>query len=484
MTWAGERVAYPRVVASVIGSSRRAPDSIRDDDRFARWWIGAIVVLTVAVTVAYAVAGTNFVLDDWFTLRNAHFDGAWAAAGDEQRVARPGAWLTYALVFGLIGRHPLPVLLLQGALALGTALLLFSLLRRFFAVSLAGTAAALWVLLPNHTSLEVWASASNIALSVFLLVAGGLLLASPRLDRTRCAAVGLVFAGSVLSYEATLPVAAAAALVLPWVVGRRLRWDAVTGAAIGLGAAALWIVSHWHPAKSVSREVADLTQMLGAHLGWGVAPDGPVADVLLLVGLAGIGVAVARVALPSLRSAAGPEEWAVVAGVVVVVLGTLPFALYLYAPLGAGDRFNAVSSLGGALAWAGILAMAWRAHRAIAVTGLAVLVGAAVVARVERVLRWSDAGADAVAILDGVRRTIPEPTGTIVIGPTPIQQDNVAAFLDQSNIDAAVQLEYDDRSVRGGITFSQAQFDEIPPDRRFDIREVSRLEGEAPPPTS
>src|SRR5829696_1017661 len=120
-----------------------------------QWFVIGIVALAVSVATAYAIAGTNFVLDDWYTLRNAHFDGAWAAAGENQRVARPGAWLVYALIFGAIGRHPLPVLLLQSGLSLASALLFFLLLRRLVPQALAGVAACLWLLLPNHTSLEV-----------------------------------------------------------------------------------------------------------------------------------------------------------------------------------------------------------------------------------------------------------------------------------------------------------------------------------------
>jgi len=443
--------------------------------------VAGIVLLAVGVVAGYAVAGTNFVLDDWFTLRNAHFDGAWGAAGDTQRVARPGAWITYALVFGAIGRHPLPVLLLQGAVTLATAVAFFALLRRLVRESLAGLATALWLILPNHTSLEVWASAANIALSVLLLVAGCLVLTSVRLGTWRLVVVAALFAGSVLSYEATLPVAATAAVALPWIVARRIRWDAVVAAAIGLGASAVWIVAHWNPAKDVSDEVVDLSQILGAHLGWGIAPEGVVADALLLAGLLGTAVALGRLVLPSWRPAAGSEEWIVLAGVVVVVLGTLPFAFYLYAPLGAGDRFNAVSSLGGALIWAGLLGLVWRAHRGLAAAGLVVLAGAALVARVERVMVWHKAGSDAVAILDGVHATIPDPDGTIVIGPHPIQEDNVAAFLDQSNINAAVQLEYDDPGVRGGLSFSPEQFDQVPVHLRFDIRDVSELRDEERP---
>lgn len=464
-------MTYPHAVATAVGTRRDATDATRS----TRSWVVVLVLVAVAVFAGYAAVGTNFVLDDWFTLAHARFDGAFGASGVDQRVARPGAWLVYALVFGAIGRHPLPILMLQTAMGGATAVVLFLTLRRVVRVELAGVAALLWLVLPNHTSLEVWASAANITLSVLLLVCGCYLLSAPRFDRSRVVGAAVLLALSALCYEATLPVAALAALAVPWSVGRRVRWDAVGACAVSLGLSALWIVTHWHPAKHVSKQVADLSQMIGAHLGWGIAPDGVVAEVLMLCGLAGIAFAAARVALPSLRARARSEEWLVVAGVVVVVAGTIPFAFYLYAPLGAGDRFNAISSLGGAMVWAGILGMVARARRGVALGGLAVLLLAGVVARAERVLLWHRAGHDAVAILDGVRAAIPDPDGTIVLGPAPIQQGNVAAFLDQSNVDAAMKVAYDDPHVQGGLTFSQTQFDAVPEHLRFDIRPVSQL---------
>lgn len=466
-------MTYPHPVTTAVGSRHTSDDTT---SLSTRAWLVVLVLVAIAVFAGYAAVGTNFVLDDWFTLAHARFEGAFSAAGADQRVARPGAWLVYALVFGAIGRNPLPILVLQSAMGGATAVLLFLTLRRLVREELAGVAALLWLVLPNHTSLEVWASAANIALAILLLVGGCFLLSSPRLGRAQVLGAAVVLAASVLCYEATLPVAALAAIAVPWLVGRRLRWDAVVACGVSLGSAALWIVAHWHPAKEVSKQLADLTQMIGAHLGWGVAPDGIVADVLMLCGLVGIAFAVARVALPSMRPRAGADEWLVVAGLVVVVLGTLPFAFYLYAPLGAGDRFNAVSSVGGAMAWAGIIGMVARARRPVALGALAVLLLAGVVARAERVLLWHRAGSDAVAILDGVRETIPDPDGTIVLGPTPIQQGNVAAFLDQSNVDAAVKVVYDDPDVQGGLAFSQTQFDEAPEHLRFDIRPVSELQ--------
>ena len=97
------------------------------------------------------------------------------------------------------------------------------------------------------------------------------------------------------------------------------------------------------------------------------------------------------------------------------------------------------------------------------------------VARVQRSVLWHRAAHDAVAIRDEARRAIPAPEGPIAIGPAPIQEQNVAAYLDQSNIAAALQLAYDDPDLRAVITFSDAEFDRFPASQRIDIRPLSLL---------
>lgn len=88
----------------------------------------ALAVLAVAVAIPYAVLGVGFVLDDWFALGNAHFDGALGAAGRESFLYRPGQGVAYALTFGLIGEHPLVHYVLQVALSAVAAVLLYKLL--------------------------------------------------------------------------------------------------------------------------------------------------------------------------------------------------------------------------------------------------------------------------------------------------------------------------------------------------------------------
>ena len=422
-------------------SDRQAPPS---------WCVPAIVVASLAVTALYAGFGTGFVLDDWCPLGEGSVVGPFEAAGAGAARDRPGAYVVYLVVFGGLGAHPGAVLAFQGAVALATGLVLFALVRRFVAAELAAATAIVWVLLPSHTSLEVWASASNIAVALLALLVGLLVLVDAGSDRG-WALGGAVLAVGVLCYEAVLPAAVVGAVALPWLRDGAPRWRAAAFGVGGPALATLWILAHWHDDKQAGG-LTDLSQVVGGNLGWGIAPDGVLADVLALVALVGIAVAVGR-------------------------LGAVPFAFYFYAPLGAGDRFNVVSAVGAALIWTGIGAMAWRVRRELALAGAALLVVGAGPARWERADRWSRAGADALAILDAIEARWPEPPDhPIVLGPRPVQEQNVAAFLDQSNVRTAVQHLYGVSGVEVVLVFDQAAFDAAPEDQRLDIVELSSLE--------
>jgi hypothetical protein len=441
-----------------------------------RWSWALLVGVAVASGALYAVRGVGFVLDDWWTLRGAHAQGMFGAADSDQLVARPGAWLVNALVFGGIGRRPLAVLAVQSALMGGVALTMFALFRRLFDWRWALVVTLIWQLTPNHTSLEVWASAVNITLGLLGLLAGALVLTRSPRSPLRIAAACALLVASVLCYEATAPAALLVVVGVPWIVDRRPDLRATLAGAGCLALTGSWIVVHWHPAKPVARAPVDLSPAFGAHFGWGLVP-GVTAQVLALVVVAGLALAVARLSLPSFSSAAGLGERLVVAGVVVVIVGVLPFAFYLYAPLGFGDRATVVSGVGGAMVIGGIIEMVHRWRAPLAWGLLAMLAIGMTVVRVERVEVWSAAGRDAEAILAGVQVAIanPPPGTEIVFGPAPIQQDGVAAFLDSSNIESAVQLVYDDPSLRARFAFDEAAFEAVPRERRFDIRAVSEL---------
>lgn len=409
-------------------------------------------MLQVGAALPYMTKGPGFVLDDWFTLANAHFDGWLASAGPEQWRARPGAGVVYAFVFGVVGRHPLATVAVSTALCACIGVALWLLLGRFLPPRLSFAISAMWIVVPNHGSLLYWASATNVAVALLLLLLG--LLA---LDAQRLALAVLLLAASVLCYEATAPIAVMGLIAVPRSRGRSILAPLVAG-AVTLGPVAVWMLVFFHPAKSGLSESPELGQLLAAHVGWGVFPK---AQWTRAAGLAATLIAVwTLVSAARRRTTFGPAPRLVAAGVAVILVGTAPFVRYFYAPLGAGDRVNVVASVGTALLWTGVLVAAadlgasllrrlplwaWRGPERV-VGG--VLVGAVaigmMVANVEAASEWSRAGTDARAVLASLGPLQP---GEVVEIEAPLFRRNVSAFLDDSNVSSAVQLHAGTRDV-------------------------------------
>jgi hypothetical protein len=431
--------------------------------RHPHWSLAGLVGV---LALPYAVLGVGWVLDDWFALRNVHFDGAVAAAGREQWLARPGQGAVYALTFGLIGAHPLAMYAVQVSLAAITAVLLFRLLRPFLGDGRALAGAGLWAVLPNHGSLVNWASAVGISVALVLLLGGCLLLISPTPRLATEAAAAALITASTLCYEAVAPAAVVAAILLPRLAERGWRWRQAALCGTGLAAAGAWMALHWHPAKRVVQVTADLAQLLPAHFGWGVAP-GPVAAAVSLIGLAGLAVVLAH-AMGVRGQRITAHDRLVLAGIVVILLGTAPFVRYYYAPLGAGDRANVVAGVGTALAWLGMAGMAWELRRPLARALTTVVVGAMVAGGVDAALAWHGVAQSGRRVLAALPPSAQ--ATTIVVGPEPLLVRNVAAFLDRSNIEAAVQLHLDDTTVRARIAFTAEDLHSSPVESRIDLR--------------
>jgi hypothetical protein len=424
----------------------------------------ALTALAVAVALPYAVLGTGFVLDDWFALGNAHFDGAWGAAGRESFMNRPGQGLVYALTFGLIGEHPLAHYVLQVALSAVAAVLLYKLLVRLVDDGPALAVSALWLVVPNHGSLIRWPSASMILVGLVLLLIAGLLLTRTDGDPRADLAAAVLMAAAVLCYEAMAPAAAAAALLLPRLAAGRWRWRATAMGWAGVGAAMAWVLLHFHPSKESVDVTADLSQLFPAHFGWGVAPRPVLSVVVGLLGLAGLATVIVRAR--TRRSV----DWLFVAGIVLIGLGTAPFLKYYYAPLGAGDRVNVVAGIGTALCWYALARLCWQWRRPVAGAAGAVVLGSMVAAGLEGDRTWHRAAREGQRILAALPAETP--AGTIVVGPRPVQIRNVAAFLDLSNIEPAVQLRLDDRAASARMSWSERDFDSVPPELRIDVRDL------------
>ena len=135
----------------------------------------------------------------------------------------------------------------------------------------------------------------------------------------------------------------------------------------------------------------------------------------------------------------------VAAGITTIVVGTLPFVRYFYAPLGTGDRVNVVAGVGTALLWTGLGAwLARRIPRPMIVTVATAVVVAMGAAAWQGSMAWADAADDASRILDELPPI--EPGDTVTVARPPVRR-NVAAFADRSNLVGAVQLEAGTRDV-------------------------------------
>jgi hypothetical protein len=428
------------------------------------------------IGLAYAVRGPGYVLDDWFTLGNARADGIWSTPGHLIFVNRPGAGLLYCVVFGVFGGHPLVGLALLTALSAATAALVYLVARRYLSWPIAAAVAAVWVWLPNHTSLEFWQSCVPLAGATLLTLGGALLVA--RADPTRAQLLGAaaLFTAGSLTYEAVFPVAFLGLVGGPWLAGRAWRWREGASVAGLLAPALVYLVLFRSTQKTISH-VGPLDQVAAGHFGWGIVPDGYAASVVLVVAALAITALVARLALPSFRVATGLGERMVAVGLLVIVAGTVPFTFYPYAPHGAGDRFNLVSAIGGALVWVGIAVALWR-WRAVVLAGAVIVAALSLGARVQRMERWTTAAADSRRITHALARRFPSPPDTsVVLGPSPVQEANIAAFLDQSNVTGMLRYLYG-RSVPGGMAFSRADFTRFPADHRVNVWQLSRLDAD------
>jgi hypothetical protein len=163
-----------------------------------------------------------------------------------------------------------------------------------------------------------------------------------------------------------------------------------------------------------------------------------VGGLVFAIGVTGMAVECGR------RRSSSPAAALVVAGLVVIVVGTLPFTAYFSAPLGAGDRVNVVAGVGTAMAWVGLGRWAWSHAPRAAMVACATTVAAMLVASYSAATAWADAVDDGERILAALPELEP---GSSVDVPAPPLRRNVSAFLDRSNIRSAVQLHAGTRDV-------------------------------------
>jgi hypothetical protein len=421
-----------------------------------------LVALVVLLAIPYAVLGPKFILDDWFTIYWRSTRGL-LRTSDQMR-SRPGAWLVFVGEFGLIGRHPLVIYFVQVALTALSAVLLFFVARRFISTQLAGALAAIWVILPNHSALEHWASTMGIQVSLVLLLAGVLLLIRATDDERLPLVAVACFVASALCYEATLPASALALVVVPRARGRRIPLRTLALEVLPLVLAAGWMYTH---SQHETTGWFSFGGVYPANFGLALAPTRPLGQLLGVGAAALLALALAAPFAPSLQWLGTTGPRLVLVGLVIIVVGTLPFARYAIDPIALGDRANVVSSIGSATAWLGIIVMLW-SRRVLALGVLAVLVGLCLAEHLQRDHDYALAGKDAARILTAVGQRFPgTPNGAIVVGPAPIYHHGVIGLIGPVNQAARAYLR------RPGLQVYVAQkpheYNQTPPELRVTI---------------
>ena len=387
-------------------------------------------LLVLGRFVVLAAFGTNLVLDDLTLSFYATQDG-WdlVPSGQDLHVTRPGAWVTFNLLFRAFGGHPLALLVVLTVVNLLVAWTLLLVGRRFLSDRTALWVAGIWVLVPNHTSLTAWPGASQIVVGLLFLLVG--LLAFVH-GRTLLAGLGL--AASILCYEIAIP----AALLIPLVVATPVvplrpdrlpdpgldRWSRVR-TLVPVVLAAAW--SSAHPIYERDLSAPDLVRIWDAHVGRGLWASATTPWLLFALSAALVAGAAATCLVAWLLGQRARQDGPsmVLAGVLLVGVG-LPVAFTLGVdPLGFGDRVLGISSIGVALVLVGIGTWLWPRARNVALVAGAALLLAGAVGQVVALRSWSQAGRDVVALMRYVE-ALPDPEQTHVwVEPGPLSRNGV-----------------------------------------------------------
>lgn len=453
--------------------------------------LACLALLAVATaTLGPWVVDGGFFLDDWIDAAGRFHPAGGADFGNvmsnfyEEFDYRPVLVVFTPVKYSLLGTDIALHLAWTALLGVLAATLVYGILRMlrvpwYHALPIA----ALTIVYPWFDSLRLWASANPPALSICLALAG-LWIALVGVTRRSwllhaCAAA--LYLLSILAYEITLPLIAAAGLLYMvlggWAVAR-WRW-AVDLAVVGVGG--VWVGIH------TTRSVAGVSDYL-SHLEDIVAggktilartfdPLGPAPHTTLVLLVAG-GILAAGLAVHLRRRREGVaegeggwglREWLLLAaaGLAVTVLGWAIFIpadpYYTPSVFGITNRINALAGYGLViLAYATIGVAVWLATAAfpaarrrapLATVALAVVLGAAYVHVLDRHMGlWRTAYRAEVVALEQIKRQYPQmPPGTTLFasGYPANQTLGVAIFATVFDLKGALKLEYDDGSLDG-----------------------------------
>jgi hypothetical protein len=434
--------------------------------------IAGLTVLRLAVALPYLLRGPKLFRDDFAFSAAGRFGGVWQAAGRFDRLGRPVGWLINCLQFGVIGPHPLVLYLFQSAVGVAVVVTLFLVARRFLPEFVAVGVAAMWALLPNHSSIDHWASQAGVLVGLLLFLVGvhRLVVAC---DRGRSGWPAVVWlAASCACYEATIPMAMIAVVVVPLVIERRVRARLAVGGVASLGALTGWTLTHsWRVGYHVPvpKGWADVSLVVLSNFGAGIAPSVALGSVVFVV--SAVAIALALVRFSRLRGQWTAIDWMVPAGLAIIVVGTIPFVKFPISVYGMNDRANVVSSVGAATVWVGLLALMVRYRLAVAASAVALAL-LVVPSLWQRDRNYWRAGTDAEQTVRAVEARFAHPRSDVVVGPTIPNRGGVVGADVTWAVSAALEVSTGDRSAGAVVAPDPAAFDRSPPDRRIDLRTV------------
>ena len=410
----------------------------------------SLIIITFLSAAPY-VWRLGFYSDDWDIvgkLQRAHAHGRWPIAEIlELSPGRPLHGLYAALLFAAFGRDPLGYHLVNTAVLAASALLFYLLLVRLRSGrSEALTAALVFVVLPQLSTIRVWFAAFQITLSLaFMLASLHGQLSFARSGKPAWAAFALLTAVlSLAAYEIFVPLLAGFAIALAIAKARKRRIRGWRSFAAPVAVAALLAVAFLFKVNSSSR-AGSLTQWdryargawqlvrpdydwridsslnifaaLDTHFwrvltGWASAAADLVAGRLDPV-LIGASAAAAALALWRLRTAPRSESRSVrlllFLGVATFVLGHALFVIVpaiVFTPTGMGNRVLVAAALGVAMIFAGSIAIVRdRSNAAFALLGaLVVFLGMLRLNTIERY--WAETPSLQRSVLDAARHDL------------------------------------------------------------------------------
>lgn len=381
-----------------------------------------VAALVLGRGAVYVVQGARLILDDHIYLYSRRFEGLLEISPAFRLTNRPGAWLTQTVVYATGGEHPLALFALVTAINLAAALALLWAVAHFFRGPAPLLVAALWVLVPNHSTLTVWAASAQGPLALALCFLGVGLLA-----RGRWVVALLLLGASLLTYELAVAICFAAVVLVGTRVAppidagpaRAIRpWQRATMVAV-LAAVVLWMSRN--PTLPLEVGAPNPLGVWSAHVGYGLLAGEPGSTLLLRALELGTAAGVVLVAVAWVRGDRDRDRGPVLAlaGVVVMALG---LCLVVAAPgglYGLTNRLYGASSVGTAMIWAGIGVAAWHRARSPAVAGAAVLVALAVFGQVVALRSAHQAGADVDALVAAIAARPDATTAQFVIAPQP-----------------------------------------------------------------